>query len=208
MEHQRDGETNCNWCTWYSHQRIGTGTGRLENKRTSGDHPKKQQLWDFWRLEKTCCHLDSSEKPSVRNTDEKNSLSLSLIIIKPLKYPPSRNSGVRPLRTPRNLFRTSVRSVALQKEQWQTWGLCNPCMALDLASSLSRKLAYVPGPTFGFVKLLAASGSHCTKWADEQHRPAGFESRLVPSPPLYPHFNWSSGFWPCVKSCLVGGSDK
>ena len=29
-----------------------------------------------------------------------------------------------------------------------------------------------------------------------------------PSPPLYPHFNWPSGFWPCVKSCLVGGSDK
>ena len=28
------------------------------------------------------------------------------------------------------------------------------------------------------------------------------------SPPLYPHFNWHSGFWPCVKSCLVGGSDK
>ena len=27
-------------------------------------------------------------------------------------------------------------------------------------------------------------------------------------PPLYPHFNWPSGFWPCVKSCLVGGSDK
>ena len=26
-----------------------------------------------------------------------------------------------------------------------------------------RKLAYVPGPTFGFVKLLASSGSHCTK---------------------------------------------
>ena len=29
-----------------------------------------------------------------------------------------------------------------------------------------------------------------------------------PSPPLYPHFNRPSGFWPCVKSCLVGGSDK
>ena len=28
------------------------------------------------------------------------------------------------------------------------------------------------------------------------------------SPPLYPHFNRPSGFWPCVKSCLVGGSDK
>ena len=61
--------------------------------------------------------------------------------------------------------------------------LCNPCMVLDLASSLSRKLAYVPGPTLGFVKLLASSGSHCTKWADEQHIPAGFESRLIPDPP-------------------------
>ena len=28
------------------------------------------------------------------------------------------------------------------------------------------------------------------------------------SPPLNPHFNRPSGFWPCVKSCLVGGSDK
>ena len=36
------------------------------------------------------------------------------------------------------------------------------------------------GSTFGFVKLIASSGSHCIKWADEQHRPAGFESRLVP----------------------------
>ena len=42
----------------------------------------------------------------------------------------------------------------------------------------------MPGPTFGFVKLLASSGSHCTKWADEQHRPVGFESRLVPDHPL------------------------
>ena len=39
-------------------------------------------------------------------------------------------------------------------------------------------------PTFGFVKLLASSGSHCTMWADEQHRQAGFESRLVPDLPL------------------------
>ena len=27
-------------------------------------------------------------------------------------------------------------------------------------------------------------------------------------PPPYPHFNRSSGFWPCAKSCLVGGSGK
>ena len=31
--------TNCNWCYWYSHQRIIKGTGGLGNKRTSGDHP-------------------------------------------------------------------------------------------------------------------------------------------------------------------------
>ena len=61
---------------------------------------------------------------------------------------------------------------------------CPLCTALDQASSLSRKLAYVPGPTFGFVKLLASSGSHCTKWADEQHWQAGFESRLVTDLPL------------------------
>ena len=75
---------------------------------------------------------------------------------------------------------TNKRSVALQKKQWQTLGsklrlgysqvgelqfclLCNLRMALDIAYSLSRKLAYVPGPTFGFVKLLASSGAHCTK---------------------------------------------
>ena len=28
-----------NVCAQYSHQRIGTGTGIIGNKRTSGDHP-------------------------------------------------------------------------------------------------------------------------------------------------------------------------
>ena len=37
MEHESDGDTNCNWCTRYSHQRIGKGTGGLGNKRTNGD---------------------------------------------------------------------------------------------------------------------------------------------------------------------------
>ena len=30
---------NCNWCSWYSYQRISTGTGELGNQ-SSGDHPK------------------------------------------------------------------------------------------------------------------------------------------------------------------------
>ena len=38
MEHEGDDYTNCDWCFWYSHQRIIKGTGGLGNKRTSGDH--------------------------------------------------------------------------------------------------------------------------------------------------------------------------
>ena len=40
MEHESDGDTNSNWCTVYSHQRIDKGTVGLGNKSTSGDHPK------------------------------------------------------------------------------------------------------------------------------------------------------------------------
>ena len=35
MEHEGDGDTNCNLRPRYSHQRIGTGTGGLGNKRAS-----------------------------------------------------------------------------------------------------------------------------------------------------------------------------
>ena len=39
MEHEGEGDTNCNWCTRNKAQRIGTGTRRLRNQRTRGDHP-------------------------------------------------------------------------------------------------------------------------------------------------------------------------
>ena len=39
MQHESEGETNCNQCAWYSHQRIGKGTAGIGNKRTSGDNP-------------------------------------------------------------------------------------------------------------------------------------------------------------------------
>ena len=39
MEHESVGDTNCNLCAWYGHQRICNGTGGLGNKKTSGDHP-------------------------------------------------------------------------------------------------------------------------------------------------------------------------
>ena len=39
VEYVSDGGNNCNWCSWYNHQRIGTRTGGFGNKRTSGEHP-------------------------------------------------------------------------------------------------------------------------------------------------------------------------
>ena len=45
MEHESDNYTNCDWCSWYSHQMISTRTGGLGNKRTSGDHP------NYWIIE-------------------------------------------------------------------------------------------------------------------------------------------------------------
>ena len=40
VEHENDDCNNYNWCSWYNHKRIGTGTGGLGNNRTSGDLPK------------------------------------------------------------------------------------------------------------------------------------------------------------------------
>ena len=89
MEHEGDANTNCNWCAWYSHQKIGTETGGFENKRMSGDHPNysiveigqnTKNPRDLRRLEETCCHSNSSGIPSAL-TDVKNS-QMSKIMIK------------------------------------------------------------------------------------------------------------------------------
>ena len=40
LEQESDGDTDCEWCAWYSHQRIDKGTRGHGNKRTSGNHPK------------------------------------------------------------------------------------------------------------------------------------------------------------------------
>ena len=39
MEHGSDRDSTYNWSSWYSHQRIDTGSVGLGNKRTSGYHP-------------------------------------------------------------------------------------------------------------------------------------------------------------------------
>ena len=39
MKYEGHADTKYNWCAQYSHQRIGTGTGGLGDKRTSEDNP-------------------------------------------------------------------------------------------------------------------------------------------------------------------------
>ena len=53
MEHESDGDTNCNWCSKYSHQRIGTGTGGHGNKRTSRDHSNYNIIKNSQNTEKS-----------------------------------------------------------------------------------------------------------------------------------------------------------
>ena len=44
-EYKGDYDTNYNWCTWSNPQRIGKGTRRLGNKRTSGDSLRLARIW-------------------------------------------------------------------------------------------------------------------------------------------------------------------
>ena len=39
VEYESDDYTNCNWWSWYTHQRIGIRTGWLGNNGTDGDCP-------------------------------------------------------------------------------------------------------------------------------------------------------------------------
>ena len=39
MEHEGDDCTNRDWCFWYRHRKSIKGTGGLEKKKTSGNHP-------------------------------------------------------------------------------------------------------------------------------------------------------------------------
>ena len=39
IEHKSNGDTNCNRCNWNNRKRIGKGTIRFGNLRTSREHP-------------------------------------------------------------------------------------------------------------------------------------------------------------------------
>ena len=69
-EHKNGSDTNCNWCARYSYQRIDKVNRRFVNKRASEDHlvysilKIDQNNNESWRLEDTCCYLDSNGNPS------------------------------------------------------------------------------------------------------------------------------------------------
>ena len=60
MEHESNVYTNCDWCSWYSQQKIDTMTGGFGKKKTSGDHPNyyiigngqntENSPGDLWKL--------------------------------------------------------------------------------------------------------------------------------------------------------------
>ena len=59
MEHE--GDTSCKWCIWNNPQSFGKGTGRIENKRASGDNPDNRIVasvkYLFFFLAKKCIHV-------------------------------------------------------------------------------------------------------------------------------------------------------
>ena len=69
MEYEYGSDTNYIWCTWDIAHRIGKGTGRHGNERTSRNHPDRKIMKIGQNTEKsptgreeTCCHSNSSEK--------------------------------------------------------------------------------------------------------------------------------------------------
>ena len=74
MEHEGDGDTSYNWCTWNNPERLGKGTEQLGNKRASIikiDQNTEKSPED--------CHSISSEKLSA-NIGMKNSQRSKIII--------------------------------------------------------------------------------------------------------------------------------
>ena len=87
VKHERDDYTNCNGCSWYSHQRINKVTVGLGNEKTSGDNPNNSIIQigqntekSSWRLVETCWLSNSIERPSA-SAGVKNSQKGKIIII-------------------------------------------------------------------------------------------------------------------------------
>ena len=92
MEHESDGDTNCNWRAWNSQWGIGTGT-RIWKLEDEWRQSKLQHYWDrpeyreeSCRLEETSSHSDSSGKPSANAGVKKSQMSIMIKTDKVLWY--------------------------------------------------------------------------------------------------------------------------
>ena len=48
-----DGDIICGWCSWNNPKRIGKGTKKFRNKRTSRDHPEYSIIQIVQKTEKS-----------------------------------------------------------------------------------------------------------------------------------------------------------
>ena len=69
VERENDDYTNDNWCSWYSYQRVDTGTEELGNKRMSGHHLNYSIIEIGQNIEKS---LGDLRKLSVTRTPMKD----------------------------------------------------------------------------------------------------------------------------------------
>ena len=53
MEHEGDGDTDCNWRARHSYQRVGSGIRRLRNERKNGDRPNNSVVDISQNIEKS-----------------------------------------------------------------------------------------------------------------------------------------------------------
>ena len=53
MEHEGDNYMSCDWCFWYSHERIIKENGGLGGRRTSGGHPNYYIIQNGQNTEKS-----------------------------------------------------------------------------------------------------------------------------------------------------------
>ena len=74
VEHEGDGDTNCNWCTWNDPQRLRRNTGRIGNERKNEDHPNDsivencQNTKNALRTNYTKAKMNNTQQNSKRRT--------------------------------------------------------------------------------------------------------------------------------------------
>ena len=71
-EHEDDGDTSCKLSTRNNHKGLVKELEDLDAQLVRKTLKERPEYWEeSWRLEETCCHSDSSEKPSANGWWEK-----------------------------------------------------------------------------------------------------------------------------------------